>query len=269
MGARAEGARPWGPARLTHLDFVVLSLYWVAIGYLWQSLGPLLLGAAAPVHPDRHARGPGLPRRPRGERRVLAPRDLLYAAAAHVQHCAGAVPGAAPGRGARGPAGHRVRVLRGGEPARNPARVGRRGGDPRDRRAERRIPEHRGHARRHDAVHGARRAGPRPARPPPVPLGHGGAPDHVLLAVPPPQLRVAARLAAADPDGDRGDPELRLLLFQRRLLRGERLANGRRVERAARPRRRARPPRHVAPGAAVPPAGGAPTGGGGGGGPPG
>lgn len=43
MGARAEGARPWGPARLTHLDFVVLSLYWVAIGYLWQGLGTLLL----------------------------------------------------------------------------------------------------------------------------------------------------------------------------------------------------------------------------------
>ena len=33
------------PARrdLSHLDFVVLSLYWVAIGYLWTSLGGLIL----------------------------------------------------------------------------------------------------------------------------------------------------------------------------------------------------------------------------------
>ena len=30
-------------ARLTHLDFIVLSLYWVAIGYLWQSLATLIL----------------------------------------------------------------------------------------------------------------------------------------------------------------------------------------------------------------------------------
>src|SRR5215472_6212506 len=31
------------PRRLRHLDFVVLALYWVAIGYLWQSLGTLIL----------------------------------------------------------------------------------------------------------------------------------------------------------------------------------------------------------------------------------
>jgi MFS family permease len=43
MGGTAEGARPWRPTRLTHVDFAVLSLYWVAIGYLWQSLGTLLL----------------------------------------------------------------------------------------------------------------------------------------------------------------------------------------------------------------------------------
>ena len=30
-------------ARLNHLDFAVLALYWVAIGYLWQSLGTLIL----------------------------------------------------------------------------------------------------------------------------------------------------------------------------------------------------------------------------------
>jgi MFS family permease len=29
--------------RLRHVDFVVLALYWVAIGYLWQSLGTLIL----------------------------------------------------------------------------------------------------------------------------------------------------------------------------------------------------------------------------------
>ncbi len=29
--------------RLNHLDFIVLSLYWVAIGYLWNSLTALLL----------------------------------------------------------------------------------------------------------------------------------------------------------------------------------------------------------------------------------
>jgi MFS family permease len=32
-----------GGRRLRHLDFVVLALYWVAIGYLWQSLGTLIL----------------------------------------------------------------------------------------------------------------------------------------------------------------------------------------------------------------------------------
>jgi MFS family permease len=30
-------------ARLTHLDFVLLSVYWIAIGYLWTSLGGLIL----------------------------------------------------------------------------------------------------------------------------------------------------------------------------------------------------------------------------------
>ena len=30
-------------SRLRHVDFVVLALYWVAIGYLWQSLGTLIL----------------------------------------------------------------------------------------------------------------------------------------------------------------------------------------------------------------------------------
>jgi len=29
--------------RLNHLDFAVLSLYWIAVGYLWQSLGTLIL----------------------------------------------------------------------------------------------------------------------------------------------------------------------------------------------------------------------------------
>jgi MFS family permease len=33
--------RSW--SRLTHLDFVMLSIYWVAIGYLWTSLGGLIL----------------------------------------------------------------------------------------------------------------------------------------------------------------------------------------------------------------------------------
>ena len=33
------------PKRLRHLDFVVLAVYWVAIGYLWQSLGTLILPA--------------------------------------------------------------------------------------------------------------------------------------------------------------------------------------------------------------------------------
>jgi MFS family permease len=31
------------PRRLNHLDFAVLAVYWVAIGYLWQSLGTLIL----------------------------------------------------------------------------------------------------------------------------------------------------------------------------------------------------------------------------------
>ena len=30
-------------ARLTHLDFALLSVYWIAIGYLWTSLGGLIL----------------------------------------------------------------------------------------------------------------------------------------------------------------------------------------------------------------------------------
>ena len=29
--------------RLGHLDFVLLSIYWVAIGYLWTSLGGLII----------------------------------------------------------------------------------------------------------------------------------------------------------------------------------------------------------------------------------
>ena len=37
--AIASRSRP----RLSHLDFAVLSLYWVAIGYLWTSLGGLIL----------------------------------------------------------------------------------------------------------------------------------------------------------------------------------------------------------------------------------
>src|ERR671922_2333187 len=31
------------PRRLSHLDFAVLAVYWIAIGYLWQSLGTLIL----------------------------------------------------------------------------------------------------------------------------------------------------------------------------------------------------------------------------------
>jgi MFS family permease len=38
-------ATPRG-ARLNHLDFAVLALYWVAIGYLWTSLGTLILPGA-------------------------------------------------------------------------------------------------------------------------------------------------------------------------------------------------------------------------------
>ena len=30
-------------SRLNHLDFVLLSVYWIAIGYLWSSLGTLIL----------------------------------------------------------------------------------------------------------------------------------------------------------------------------------------------------------------------------------
>src|SRR5437879_9684386 len=30
-------------SRLNHLDFVLLSVYWIAIGYLWTSLGGLIL----------------------------------------------------------------------------------------------------------------------------------------------------------------------------------------------------------------------------------
>ncbi len=41
MSAVAVTAAPL--RRLRHLDFVVLALYWVAIGYLWQSLGTLIL----------------------------------------------------------------------------------------------------------------------------------------------------------------------------------------------------------------------------------
>ena len=39
MAVTASGREP----RLTQLDFVVLSVYWVAIGYLWNSLGGLIL----------------------------------------------------------------------------------------------------------------------------------------------------------------------------------------------------------------------------------
>ena len=45
MAARGSVAAAATPARrnLNHFDFVVLSLYWVAIGYLWTSLGGLIL----------------------------------------------------------------------------------------------------------------------------------------------------------------------------------------------------------------------------------
>ena len=41
----AAGARPADRPlrRLGHLDFVLLSIYWVAIGYLWTSLGALII----------------------------------------------------------------------------------------------------------------------------------------------------------------------------------------------------------------------------------
>src|SRR5713226_8508051 len=38
-----EAALPRPASRLTQLDFIVLSIYWVAIGYLWNSLGGLIL----------------------------------------------------------------------------------------------------------------------------------------------------------------------------------------------------------------------------------
>ncbi len=41
-GSVAAAVRPWR-ARLSHLDFAVLSIYWVAIGYLWSSLGGVIL----------------------------------------------------------------------------------------------------------------------------------------------------------------------------------------------------------------------------------
>src|SRR5713226_9111866 len=38
-----EAALPRPASRLTQLDFIVLSVYWVAIGYMWNSLGGLIL----------------------------------------------------------------------------------------------------------------------------------------------------------------------------------------------------------------------------------
>jgi hypothetical protein len=38
-----EAATPAVGRRLHHLDFAVLALYWIAIGYLWQSLGTLII----------------------------------------------------------------------------------------------------------------------------------------------------------------------------------------------------------------------------------
>jgi MFS family permease len=38
-----EAAVPRPASRLTQLDFIVLSVYWVAIGYMWNSLGGLIL----------------------------------------------------------------------------------------------------------------------------------------------------------------------------------------------------------------------------------
>ena len=32
-----------GMRRLGHLDFALLSIYWIAIGYLWTSLGGLII----------------------------------------------------------------------------------------------------------------------------------------------------------------------------------------------------------------------------------
>lgn len=39
----AAAAAPSSNRRLGHLDFVLLSIYWVAIGYLWTSLGGLII----------------------------------------------------------------------------------------------------------------------------------------------------------------------------------------------------------------------------------
>src|SRR5260370_25670647 len=47
-------------SRLTHLDFALLSIYWIAIGYLWTSLGGLILPDLV-VHLVRNApHGPAL-----------------------------------------------------------------------------------------------------------------------------------------------------------------------------------------------------------------
>jgi MFS family permease len=39
----SAAAVPVAPRRLSHLDFAILAVYWIAIGYLWQSLGTLIL----------------------------------------------------------------------------------------------------------------------------------------------------------------------------------------------------------------------------------
>src|SRR5207247_8399250 len=45
LGGPAQGmtsvATGWSRRRLNHLDVVLLALYWVASGYLWQGLGTL------------------------------------------------------------------------------------------------------------------------------------------------------------------------------------------------------------------------------------
>jgi MFS family permease len=41
-GSTAKAVAPWR-RKLNHCDFIVLSLYWVAIGYMWTSLGGLIL----------------------------------------------------------------------------------------------------------------------------------------------------------------------------------------------------------------------------------
>src|ERR671935_1162466 len=43
MATAAVTAPGASTRRLGHLDFLVLSLYWIAIGYLWQSLAALIL----------------------------------------------------------------------------------------------------------------------------------------------------------------------------------------------------------------------------------